>query len=275
MGDSRGLGLAIKGGYGDLHDASDVSSELCADLGDASLDSVDLEIRDVEQVGEFLTAELLGLANLLDSASNKRRLGSHEPHLSETDRLRKRLSAQDVEAGDTVRDVKRTAHDLTFEECERWMSAVGYSDDGRPDWARLLREARVKSHKDTIKNRWLKGQAQRDRLKIRARLEEAERRRSRPSDFGGAIMALEEWQEIGARIAAQPEVFHKVFARVRDLALEAERLDTAAQTKEQAERAIERLMSPFLSVSEDEPPDDHKPPSRPKPGAPRQSGRTT
>lgn len=122
------------------------------------------------------------------------------------------------------------AHDLSYEECDAWRSALGL------DWDVLLRKSDVKSHKDVIKARWLDGAAPKDRAKIRATLEEHEKKRRTP--IGAAILGLEEWFRIGEALAQEPEVFLEQLERLKPLAEAAANAAAAKRRARETEAAM-------------------------------------
>jgi hypothetical protein len=215
------------------------SSDVDRHMRNPGLDSVDLEVGDAELVGELLTAQFLDAANLSDSSGNKRKLALHPSVLSESDRAVNLISAHDGEGRDTVDAMPGWAHDLSYEECDLWRAAQ------RVEWDVLLRKAGVKSHKDVIKSRWLDGGAPRDRAKIRAVLEDYEKKV--PTEIGATIIGLEEWFRLGEALAQDPKVFLEQLERLRDLAKAVTVAATARRKLREAETVMEVLRSPTPS----------------------------
>lgn len=195
--------LAIEGGDRGIESLSDLDRGLGRDADDPLLDPVDLEVGDTELVGEILPAHPSRLADFPDPACDDRlRFGSgHVPDLSNLDRQRKALSVHERQGGDTVCLVARTVLDLTYEECSRWLLDLGFKrDDGEPDWDRLLKRAKVGTHKDTVKNRWKRWGAPKDRAKIRTTLELLEDEKG-GTPYGAAVRKFEEWLDLGRALA--------------------------------------------------------------------------
>ena len=95
------------------------------------------------------------------------------------------------------------AYDLPFDECEEWMRALGYVVDGALDWSRLLKEAKIKSHKDMVKKRWLDGRAPTSR-RVFGALRAAELRREKRTPIGERVLFLEDWLRVGKALALKP-----------------------------------------------------------------------
>jgi len=230
----RRLALAEQRGDRDSQRVRVLRSGFGGDLGNAGLNSIDLKIRDTEFVGQTLATPLLGATNLFDSSSNKGKFARHSTALSELDRPRNSLSTLDAQAGVTVGHMA-SAHEITREEIEARMVAVGYKrDDGKPDWERVLVDGGVpKGQKDVVPSRW--GSNRFQMKKVIAAIERAEQKRPTPQST--RKQALDDWNEIGRALSLVPEVFEREIARLRTLG-------SAAIKVEEGERARTLLLSP-------------------------------
>jgi hypothetical protein len=132
--------------------------------------------------------------------------------------------------------MSRWAHDLTYDECDAWRGAL------RLEWDVLLKLAGVKSHKDTIKNRWNKGEAPKDRAKIRATLEHVEQKKG-TTPIGATILGLEDWLSIGESLAKKPEIFLKHLEQLREIARTIEKAVAVDKAKAESDAAMIALAS--------------------------------
>lgn len=94
------------------------------------------------------------------------------------------------------------------------MKALGAAPDD------VLKDAGVASEWKLIKFRWKKNQAPEDRGKIRDELVKREKRKA--TEIGSRLLprvsGLEEWTEIGAKLARNPDVFNAELRRLRPIA---------------------------------------------------------
>lgn len=127
------------------------------------------------------------------------------------------------------------------------MRALGYVDNGKPDWKRLLREADIGTGKDVLKQRWNEGAAPRDRAKIRARLLEVDARRKdrERTPIGRRLLALDEWQRIGENLVLDVAILEEHIERLRPLAEHVKRKHDGQQLAAQAQAEIDRSMAAF------------------------------
>lgn len=245
MTSRRRLALAVKRRDGDLHCVRDLARDLGGHVRDSGLEPVDLEVGPAELVGKILSAQPLSAANLLDSTRNKRALlRGHSTHISDSDIGRKPVSPRDRQPRDTVGDMP--AHELSWDEADRWIRELG------KDWDEVLKLADVRTPLATLKMRWTRGStgdaktggsAPKDRAKVRKALEVLERKN--PTSFGQAIVALERWVDLGAKIAQMPDDFLIVTRHLEQLAAAADMTGSAKSTIEAARDAMDEAMAPF------------------------------
>lgn len=153
---------------------------------------------------------------------------------------------------DSVGDMP--AHELSWDEADRWVRELG------KDWNEVVKVAGVRTPVPTLKMRWVRGitgdtktggTAPRDRSKVRSALETLERKK--PTSFGRAIMALERWVDLGAKIAQMPDDFLVVTEHLEQLAAAAEKAGSAQSTVEAAQAAMADAMAPFRAQTFVEP----------------------
>ena len=168
------------------------------------------------------------------------------------------------------------AHKLSWEEADRWIGELGTT------WEHVLSLANVRTAASTLKMRWIRGAtgdaktggpAPIDRSKVRSALEALERKK--PTNFGRAMMALERWMDLGAKIAQMPEDFMVVTQHLERLAAVAEHAGSVQSTVEAARAAMADAMAPFRAPFRTQIPDvDSEQHARPatKVGSPSRDG---
>ena len=206
----------------------------------AGFHPVDLQVRETKPVGELLPGQPLGDSNLLDSTSYQRWRIGHPSHLSDSDMARKLLSAPHRQARVNVGEVAAHTHDLSFAECERWVTELGLG------WEDFLTQAKVGSDQYVLKQRWNAGSAPRDRQKVRDTLERLEAKRREPTVTGTVIAQLEEWNRLGRDLAGSPQHLAVEIARVRPIA---EAAAARARAVEQLDDANATLAGALGSVT--------------------------
>lgn len=158
---------------------------------------------------------------------------------------------------DSVGDMQAPAHDLSWDEADRWVLELGYrTQNGDADWREFLDDIGIGTVKDTLKHRWTKGKPGEKggaalglRRDIRKALERLERARKTPTVFGSALLALEEWSALGAAIAVKkPELIHAETERLRQLAADVLVVDELDEAREAAEARIAAAMTPLSEI---------------------------
>lgn len=207
------------------------------DVGDAGLDSVDVEVPSPEAIGELLPAQFLRLANLSNPSSNDGEVLTHQTYLSNSDRQNNVISAPVIQVRDSLGEML-ARYDLSWEEAEVWVRDLGFvRDDGKVDWEKFLPKANVGQDQYNLKRRWRLGEAVENRQKIQSTLERLEAARKQPTDFGARIAMINEWIEIGRALSQFPEVFNAEMERLRGKAAQAMKVT-------EGERARAALLSP-------------------------------
>lgn len=151
------------------------------------------------------------------------------------------------------------AHKLSWEEADRWIRELGTT------WEDVLKAAKVGTAAPTLKMRWTRGStgdtktggpAPQNREKVRDALEALERKK--PTKFGQALMTLERWMDLGAKIAQMPDNFMIVTRHLERVAAAVENAGTAQSTVEVAHEAIDEAMAPLRAAVPLETRDEHE-----------------
>lgn len=234
----RGLGFAVKRGDGDTERVGKLQGQLCRDLREPGLAPVDLQVGEAEAVGELLPAPLPLLSYLLDTTSNERWFVRHQQSLSNLDRPRNDLSAVDVQVGDSLGPMQRSALPLPIADYEEWARDLGVvTEADEIDWPRIIKEASIGSSQQyLVKDRW--GTNPFQMAKVHAALKRLELKRKVRTPTGAKMLALEEWLMLGREIARKPDVLAVEIERVRGLAADVKKAADADKAKAEAEAKI-------------------------------------
>lgn len=233
MPSRRRPALAVKRRNRNAKSLGVLGSGVSGDVGDTGLQAIDLQVGGPELVGEVLSAPPLANADLLDSSSYERRFITHINSLSEIDSAYNVQSGAYAQPRDSVGGMSARTHDLSLEQCEAWMRDLGLTTRGKPDWKQLLREAELgESQHYLLPSRWAKGEAPDQRAKVRTALERLEMKRRERTPTGAIVFALEEWYEIGRKLALVPEMLNEEISRVRPQAARAVRVSDARRVLE-------------------------------------------
>lgn len=230
---------------GNLQSGGELSRDIDGDARDPILQAIDLEVGDTEQSGEVAPAEVLRNAKLFDSPRNIRPvvvnvspLVPHKAVVSEPDTARKTVSTPDTQVGVTVHRVRPLTDDLSLEDAEAWIAELGVSAD------KLLESAGVGTEWKVVKLRWKKNEAPKDRAKITSELLKLEAKRGeRRTTTGSRLLGLEEWKEIGAKLALNPELFEREIERLRSVADKVKRKHDADREAAAAAAELEAELS--------------------------------
>ena len=219
-GSARCLALAKQRSDGDFERGGEESSGVGGHLGDASLQTPNLETGPTlslvdrgQLVCDLLTTEPLGHANLFDSTRHQRALVCHDTCVSETETFLKSFQTQNRKPAIALRSVVDLMQP-DMDAFEEWSAQLGVP------FEKVLRKAGVSDPDDAraSRSRMKRGGAPRVRQALREVLTEYERQRDKPTEIGALMLGVEEWSEIGAELATlDAGRFLRVLGRVRNM----------------------------------------------------------
>ena len=127
------------------------------------------------------------------------------------------------------------AHDLSWDELERWVRELGYVNGKFTDWAAFREAAEIGTEAAMLKKRWDNGVSAKMKKKIRDTLDRLEKKKNARTSTGTTLSNLEEWNRIGVALSQDTTIFDEELVRLRARAAAVTKLSEARRAVAEAE----------------------------------------